>query len=154
MEKYKRIKKEQIAAPDNLVRVNRDTPTNNYVRYVMTQFNECGAKKVHIIAMGEAIFKIITIVELVKFRVPGLHQINDISHTEFKDHYVPLEEGLDNLVFTRKVATFSITLFRGDELEEFIDKSHIGYQDMVNQEQVDPKLELPGIQNKKYFNPK
>jgi hypothetical protein len=57
-------------------------------------------------------------------------------------------------VFTRKVATFSITLFRGDELEEFIDKSHIGYQDMVNQEQVDPKLELPGIQNKKYFNPK
>ena len=82
--------------------------------------------------MGEAIYKIITIAELVKYRVPGLHQINDISHTEFKDHYVPLEEGLDNLVFSRKVATFSIILFKGDELEEFIDKSHVGYQDMVD----------------------
>ena len=59
--------------PDNEVRVNRDTPTNNYVRYVMTQFNECGAKKVFLIAMGEAIFKIITIAEIVKHRVPGLN---------------------------------------------------------------------------------
>ena len=55
------------------MRVNRDTPTNNYVRYVITQFKECGAKKVHIVAMGEACFKIITIAELVKARVKGIH---------------------------------------------------------------------------------
>ena len=73
MEKYQRAKNPQNHHPDNEVRVNRDTNTNNYVRYVITQFNECGAKKVSIIAMGEAIYKIITIAELVRYRVKDLH---------------------------------------------------------------------------------
>ena len=73
MEKYKRVKPNLMSPPDNEVRVNRNTHNNNYVRYVITQFKECAAKKVHIVAMGEAIYKVITIAELVKDRVPGLH---------------------------------------------------------------------------------
>ena len=73
MEKYKRIKQKTVPTPDNEVRVNRDTPTNNYVRYVMTQFMECGATQVHLVAMGEATYKLITIAEIVKERVPGLN---------------------------------------------------------------------------------
>ena len=109
MEKYKRIKDCPPSA-DNEVRVNRDTPTNNYVRYVMIQFMECNAQKVHLIAMGEATHKLITIAEIVKYRVPGLNQINDISTQVFKDKYLPLEEGLDELVFTRKCPRMIVTL--------------------------------------------
>ena len=97
----------------------------------MTQFNECGAKKVYLIAMGEAIYKVITIAEIVKYRVPGLHQINDISCRVFKDEYMPLEEGLDKLVFTRKVACFQITLLKADDgtvnLDEFENKAVLQY---------------------------
>jgi DNA-binding protein Alba len=126
MEKYKRVKQNIIPA-DNEVRVNRDTPTNNYVKYVMTQFNECGAKKVSIVAMGDAIYKVITIAELVRYRVKQLHQINEISQMEFRDEYLPLEEGLDKLVFKRKVACLSITLIMNGGEEENIDKSFYGY---------------------------
>ena len=61
--------------------------------------------------MGEAIYKIHTIAEIVKYRVPGLHQVNEISCRTFHDEYLPLVEGLDKLVFTRKVSCFEITLF-------------------------------------------
>ena len=69
---------------------------------------------------------------------------------------MPLEEGLDKLVFSRKVASFQITLFKMDPgvIEEFKDKPEFdyGYQEMISQNLVDPKLDLPGPNNKKYFN--
>mmetsp|Transcript_14102 Transcript_14102/g.23950 ORF Transcript_14102/g.23950 Transcript_14102/m.23950 type:complete len:121 (+) Transcript_14102:146-508(+) len=103
--------------------------------------------------MGEAIYKVITIAEIVKYRVPGLHQINEISRHEFRDTYYPLEEGLDKLVFKRRVATLTITLIKQDQLEkEKVDTEFFGFQEMVPQHEVDPKLELPGPQNKRYFS--
>jgi len=36
--------------------------------------------------------------------------LNDIGTQEFEDIYEPLEEGLDRLVFNRKVTAFTITL--------------------------------------------
>mgnify|MGYP000079233370 CR=1 FL=1 len=82
--------------------------------------------------MGEATYKIITIAEIVKFRIKGLHQINDIFCREFKDEYLPREEGLDKLVFTRKVACFQITLVKEQGLDEFQDKNFYGYQEMMD----------------------
>jgi hypothetical protein len=60
--------------------------------------------------MGDAISKITTIAEIIKYRVKGLHQVNNIGTQEFQDIYEPLEEGLDQLVFTRKVTTLTILL--------------------------------------------
>ena len=60
--------------------------------------------------MGDAISKITTIAEIIKTRVKGLYQINDIGTTEFEDIYEPLEEGLDKLVFKRKVTSFTLVL--------------------------------------------
>ena len=101
--------------------------------------------------MGEAIYKIITIAELVRLRVKGLHQVNDIFCREFIDEYEPLEEGLDHLKFKRKVACFQIILFKD---EQKVDKHFYGYQEMLPDKEVNPDLELPGPQNKKYFTQK
>jgi DNA-binding protein Alba len=46
-------------------------------------------------AMGRAINKAVTIAEIVKRRVPNLHQITEISSTDITDVWEPLEEGLD-----------------------------------------------------------
>lgn len=36
MEKYQRVDKPREKAPDNEVRINKKTPMNNYVKYVLT----------------------------------------------------------------------------------------------------------------------
>jgi hypothetical protein len=49
-------------------------------------------------AMGRAINKTVTIAEIIKRRIPNLHQITEISSTDITDVYEPLEEGLDTYV--------------------------------------------------------
>lgn len=122
MEKYQRVEKPRDRAPDNEVRINKNTPLSNYVKYVITQFREKEAKDVTLRSMGDAISKIITIAEIVKYRVMGLYQINNIGTQEFEDVYEPIEEGLDRLVFSRKVTSLTITLSK-----EPLDKTHYGY---------------------------
>ena len=121
-DKYKRVYKNREKAPDNEIRINKQTPITNYVRYVLTQFREKDAKEVTLKSMGDAISKIITIAEIVKYRVKGLYQQNDIGTTEFEDVYEPLEEGLDTLTFKRKVTSFTVVLSTAP-----IDDKHTGF---------------------------
>jgi len=72
--------------------------------------------------MGDAISKVVTVAEVIKYRVKGIHQINEIGTEDFEDIYEPLEEGLDRLVFNRKVTAFTITLTKKPH-----DTKHIGY---------------------------
>lgn len=54
-------------------------------------------------SLGEAITKTVTIAEIVKHRVPGLHQINEISTIVIDDEYEAIEEGLKNMTLKRKL---------------------------------------------------
>ena len=54
--------------------------------------------------MGRAINKTVTIVELIKRRIVGLHQVTPIQSTDIKDTWEPLEEGLLPLETTRHVS--------------------------------------------------
>lgn len=56
---------------------------------------EKGFTEVVLKAMGRAINKTVTIAEIIKRRIPNLHQITEISSTDITDVYEPLEEGLD-----------------------------------------------------------
>ncbi len=44
--------------------------------------------------MGRAITKTVTVAEIIKRRVVGLHQITSIDSTQITDTWEPLEEGL------------------------------------------------------------
>lgn len=44
--------------------------------------------------MGRAISKAVTVAEIVKRRIVGLHQITSIDRVEINDVYEPTEEGL------------------------------------------------------------
>lgn len=121
MEKYTRVKKSQERAPDNEVRVSKKTNTSSYVKYIISQFNDKDAKEVTLKSIGDVISKVITIAEVVKHRVKGIYQLNEIGTQNFEDIYEPLEEGLDRLVFTRKVTSFTVTLSKNP-----VDKKHYG----------------------------
>lgn len=52
-------------------------------------------KEIVLKAMGRAINKTVTIAEIIKRRIPNLHQITEIDSTDITDTWEPLEEGLD-----------------------------------------------------------
>ena len=60
-------------------------------------------------AMGRAINKAVTIVEILKRKMP-LHQWNNVSSVEMIDVYEPVEEGLDVVTSRRYVSCMQITL--------------------------------------------
>jgi hypothetical protein len=101
-------------------------------------------------AMGRAINKSVTVVEITKRRIEGLHQvakqlptcvpalcnglspqITDISSVDIVDAYEPLEEGLDRVETTRHVPCVQITLSRDP-----LDESNAGYQPPLDPSEV------------------
>ena len=61
-------------------------------------------------SLGEAITKSVTIAEIVKHRVKGLHQVNEISTIVIDDEYEPIEEGLEKMTVSRKLTCLQIVL--------------------------------------------
>ena len=75
---------------------------------------------IFMLGTGAATAKIIQAVEYLRKRVDGIHVAYKIESTEFNDEYEPTEEGLDNVVIKRLVATLvaQITLTKGDEISK------------------------------------
>jgi DNA-binding protein Alba len=107
---YRKVRNKSETTPDNEVRITKRKPLRNYVTYVLSQFRERGATEVTLRSMGETMDKIVSVAEIVKYRVKGLYQINNIGSQVFEDVFEPLEEGLDTLIFKRTVQYFTITL--------------------------------------------
>ena len=78
-DKYRKLKNLSERAPDNEVRITKRKPLRNYVTYVLSQFRERGATEVTLRSMGETMDKIVSVAEIVKYRVKDLYQYNDIG---------------------------------------------------------------------------
>ncbi|XVF14724.1 hypothetical protein REPUB_Repub09cG0086300 [Reevesia pubescens] len=87
--------------------------------------------------MGRAINKTVTIVELIKRRIVGLHQITSIGSTDIIDMWEPLEEGLLPLETTMHVSMISITLSKKE-----LNLSSVGYQPPLPADQVKASIEI------------
>ncbi|KAG4132828.1 hypothetical protein ERO13_D08G057200v2 [Gossypium hirsutum] len=73
--------------------------------------------------MGQAISKTVAIAEIIKKRVPQLHQDTAISSLSITDVWDTIEEGLVPVEMTRHVSMISITLSTGE-----LNKNSAGYQ--------------------------
>jgi hypothetical protein len=65
------------------------------------------------------------IVEVVKRRVPGLHQVTETGTLKNVEYYEPLEEGLKPVVNEKSVSFLQITLTKDQNL---VNVKHVGYQ--------------------------
>ncbi|XP_057779270.1 uncharacterized protein LOC130997860 [Salvia miltiorrhiza] len=84
-------------------------PANDYsVNFLFSQ--ERQVKEIVLKAMGQAINKTVAIAEIIKRRVPRLHQDTAISSVSITDTFEPIEEGLQIVEQTRHVSMISITL--------------------------------------------
>jgi hypothetical protein len=60
--------------------------------------------------MGKAIHKTVSVAEIIKRRIPYLHQITDIGSTEIEEIYSPVSEGLEEVRHTKHVSSIQINL--------------------------------------------
>ena len=92
--------------------------------------------------MGRAINKTVTVAEIIKRRIPRLHQLTEIGSVNVTDTWEPLEEGLSILETTRHVSVISITLSTVE-----LDTSKPGYQPPLPEDQVKPLQEGPPLRS-------
>lgn len=139
MDRYQKVEKPKAETPinENEIRITSQGRMRSYITYAMTLLQEKGSDEIVFKAMGRAINKTVTIVELIKRRIVGLHQITAIQSTDITDTWEPLEEGLQTLETTRKVSMVTITLSKKE-----LDKTNIGYQPPIPADQVKVSTEL------------
>lgn len=141
MDRYVRVeqaKTEQSSIIDNEVRIMAAGQVRNYITYATSLLTEKGHEAVTLKGMGRAINKTVTIAEIIKRRIPNLHQLTEIGSVNITDTWEPLEEGLNTLETTRHVSVISITLSSVE-----LDTSKSGYQQPLPEEQVKPLQEGP-----------
>jgi len=122
----------------NEVRITKKKPLGNYARYVLSAFRERKATEVVLRQMGRNVDTIVSVAEIIKYRVKGLYQVNKIGTQVFEDVFEPLEEGLDTLRFKRTVSFFTITLSTVEPQEK-----GYGYQEPIDESLVDENEPLP-----------
>ncbi|KAL7128225.1 hypothetical protein ABFS83_14G301600 [Erythranthe nasuta] len=139
MDRYQKVEKPKADSPidENEIRITSQGRMRSYITYAMTLLQEKGSDEIVFKAMGRAINKTVTIVELIKRRIADLHQITAIQSTDITDTWEPLEEGLQILETTRKVSMVTITLSKKE-----LDAKNIGYQPPIPADQVKVPTEL------------
>ncbi|KAF0912895.1 hypothetical protein E2562_019475 [Oryza meyeriana var. granulata] len=113
MDRYQRVEKprsEAAAISENEIRITTQGLIRNYVTYATSLLQEKRVKEIVLKAMGQAISKTVAIAEIIKKRIPGLHQDTSISSVSITDVWEPIEEGLVPLEMTRHVSMISISL--------------------------------------------
>lgn len=133
MERYQRVEKPRAETPidENEIRITSQGRMRSYITYAMSLLQEKGSDEIVFKAMGRAINKTVTIVELIKRRIVGLHQNTSIGSTDITDTWEPLEEGLLPLETIRHVSMITVTLSKNE-----LNTSSVGYQPPIPAEQV------------------
>ena len=68
---------------ENEIKINSKGPIKNYLGYALRILNKTNHRNVKIRATGNVIVKALILIELIKKRVPDLHQLNKIYSLEF-----------------------------------------------------------------------
>jgi DNA-binding protein len=139
LDRYVRIEQpkppEDIQIQDHEIRITGPGKTRNYIAYATGLLTQKGCTAVELKAMGQAINKTVTIAEIIKRRILGLHQNNQLASIAIQDTWEPIEEGLDSISVTRHVSVISITLSTVP-----LDERSPGYQPPLPPEMVKTHL--------------
>ena len=133
LDKYHRVSQDKEPINPFEIRIKSGKDTKFYVGYAMYLLDRNNSEMVIIKATGNAIPKAVNVVEILKRRVEGLHQINRIKHAEAEDIYEPLEEGLDTVIVKRYLSLIEITLTKDISTNG---KDEAGYQEPLPEAEI------------------
>ena len=110
-EKYVKVMSNQNEPKTgNEIRISNDGAPNKYFAYGALLFLDKNYEKIILKSYGKAISKGFLIAELIRRRIPGLHQINEVKTVKQVDTFEPLEEGLDTVTVEKSVISTEIIL--------------------------------------------
>ncbi|XP_057473572.1 uncharacterized protein LOC130761981 isoform X1 [Actinidia eriantha] len=138
MDRYQKVEKPKPEVPinENEIRITAQGLVRNYISYATTLLQEKRGREIVLKAMGQAISKTVAIAEILKRRIPQLHQDTAISSVSITDVWEPIEEGLLPVEQVRHVSMISITLSTKQQ-----NKNSPGYQAPSNVEQPRPQYQ-------------
>jgi len=90
MEGYKKVIKVKAKAEENEIIVTSKGEIKKYLGYALRVFTMTDMRNLNIRTSGNAIVKALILIEIVKRRIGGLHQVNNIYSTEIIDEFEPL----------------------------------------------------------------
>ncbi|CAA3023821.1 ribonuclease P subunit p25 [Olea europaea subsp. europaea] len=157
MDRYQKVEKPKPESPinENEIRITSQGLVRNYISYATALLQERRGNDIVLKAMGQAISKTVAIAEIIKRRIPRLHQDTAISSLKITDTFEPIEEGLETVEQTRHVSMISITLSTKE-----LNKNSPGYQAPAHMEQSkqqynykpQPQQQQPPRQVRAVFN--
>ena len=102
---YKKVKNTQEKAeedvPENELRIGTQRSLKKYISLAIDLFNdEKEHRQVTLKGRGQAVSNVVSVAEVVKRRVKGLHQLTSMESTEVVDEYEPIDasKGLEKYV--------------------------------------------------------
>ncbi|CAA0825727.1 Alba DNA/RNA-binding protein [Striga hermonthica] len=140
MDRYQKVQKPKPESPvnQNEIRITSQGLVRNYISYATSLLQERRVREIVLKAMGQAISKTVAVAEIVKRRVPRLHQDTAISSVSITDTFEPIEEGLQTVEQTRHVSMISITLSTKE-----LNMNSPGYQAPSNTDQSRQQYDYP-----------
>ncbi|XP_019708582.1 uncharacterized protein [Elaeis guineensis] len=153
MDRYQRVEKPrpETAINENEIRITTQGLIRNYVSYASSLLQEKRVREIVLKAMGQAISKAVAVAEIIKKKIPGLHQDTAISSVSVTDVWEPIEEGLVPLETTRHVSMMSISLSTRE-----LNKNSPGYQAPLLSEQLkqQQKFQQPQLYQQQQRQPR
>lgn len=109
-DKFVKVKRPGDQAPKNEIRIRATPRIGRYISYAATLLLQDKLPTILLKASGNAAKSACQIAEILRHKIKGLHQLNELKTVSVTDEYEPREAGLERVVVERKLAVLEIQL--------------------------------------------
>ena len=131
MEKNGQELKHPFINPNNEIKISELTDVHKTIDFIIELFTKKNYETIIISGLNKAIKKVVLITEIIKSKIPGLHQINEINSL-YKQNSI----GVNNDEISNEIAmprmSIKLTFIEPNEEE----KNYLGYQRPLNMLEV------------------
>ena len=131
MEKNGQELKHPFINPNNEIKISELTDVHETIDFIIELFTKKNYETIIISGLNKAIKKVVLITEIIKSKIPGLHQINEINSL-----YKQNSNGINNDEISNEIAmprmSIKLTFIEPNEEE----KNNLGYQRPLNMLEV------------------
>ena len=131
MEKNGQELKHPFINPNNEIKISELTDVHETIDFIIELFTKKNYETIIISGLNKAIKKVVLITEIIKSKIPGLHQINEINSL-----YKQNSNGINNDEISNEIAmprmSIKLTFIEPNEEE----KNYLGYQRPLNMLEV------------------
>ena len=127
MEKNGKELKHPYINPNNEIKISELTDVHETIDFIIELFTKKNYETIIISGLNKAIKKVVLITEIIKSKIPGLHQINEINSL-YKQNSIGINN--DEINNENAVPRMSIKLTFIEPSEE--EKNDLGYQRPLN----------------------